>query len=299
MLVYVTLSIFGFLIAVYIIVAFLTVRFAITPRKRPPEELREVELGLKKVDPALYEIPFSELSLKSDFGYDIYARGYFNENSDKYVVILHGHNSASSGTVRFMKIFRDRGYNVILPDNRYSAKTGGDFISFGYFEKHDAIKSIEYIHTINKNASIGIMGESMGGATALMVAGLRDDLKFCIDYCGYSSAEGAFKDKFRKLHLPRVLLCLPLVRLIIRKKHGFNICDVRPAESARNIKCPLLVMHSKKDMDVRYYHHKIILDNAKDAEHISFENASHGCSLTMYPEEFTDGINKFLNKVGF
>lgn len=274
--------------------------YAIRPIRRTPAQLADEELILKKVPKELYDIPYKELTLKSDYGYDIYARTYFEfKDSHRYAVLVHGHNAASSGVVRFMEIFRRRGINTLLPDNRYSARTGGKCISFGYFEKFDVIKCIDYIYSVDPNAEIGIFGESMGGATSIMVAARRPDLKFCIDYCGYSSMDAVLKDAVKNI-APPALAIYPLVRMFMPLVGGFKVKDVNPAEDARNIKMPVLMLHSRKDKFVLFYHRDRIKENLpQSADVVEFENSGHGLSLTQYPEQFRDGVNKFLDKVGF
>lgn len=294
----VLLIVTGVFAAIYILTALIVTIYMLRPIRRSPEELSIEELVLKQVDPKLYDIPYEVIWLTSNKGYKLFGRFYKVEGSHKYVVLLHGHNAASSGVVRFMKIFRDRGYNTILPDHRYSAKSGGRSITYGHQEKLDVIKFIDYIRETDKDAEIGIMGESMGGATALLVSGMREDLKFCIDYCGYSELNSLLKQAIKRMFLPAVIL-YPLIMLFFRLFNGFAIKSVSPKESAKNIKYPVLVMHSMTDTAVPYSHHQAILDNLKDCEHICFKDAQHGLSLNTYPEEFVNGVNKFLDRIKF
>jgi pimeloyl-ACP methyl ester carboxylesterase len=274
--------------------------YAIRPKRRTPAQLADEELILKQVPKELYDIPYEELTIKSDYGYDIYARAYFEfKDSHRYAVLVHGHNAASSGVVRFMDIFRSRGINTLLPDNRYSARTGGKCISFGYFEKFDVIKCIDYIYSQDSEAQIGIFGESMGGATAIMVAARRPDLKFCIDYCGYSSMDAVLKDAVKNIAPPAIAI-YPLVRMFMPLVGGFKISDVNPAKDAKIIKMPVLMLHSRADKFVPFYHRDRIRENLPGgADVVEFEKSGHGLSLNTYPEQFREGVNKFLEKVGF
>lgn len=288
--------VFGIIGGLYVIIAFAVFVYLLRPVRRNQDALSREELGIKKVDAKLYEIDYSDINLKSDKGYPLYGRLYAKENSSKYAVILHGHNSASSGCVRFMKILLDRGYNVVLPDHRYSAKSGGRTITYGHQEKYDAIKFIDYIKEINPNAEIGIMGESMGGATALMVTSLCHELKFCIDYCGYAELDVVLKQAISRLAKP-ALIFYPLIKLFFSLFAGFSICSIRPMDAAKQINCPVLILHSKADNVVPFSEAEKILANLNNGSLYAFEDAPHGLSLTNYPKEFIDSINCFLDDI--
>jgi len=290
---YVILSLFGLYLALSLAMAIYILR----PPRRSPSELEKEELGIKQVDPVIYKIPFDELWLTSDFGYKLYGR-FYKADSHKYVLLLHGHNAASSGMVRFMKLFYDRGYNVIIPDHRYSARSGGKCITYGHKEKLDAIKFLEYIATIDKDATVGVMGESMGAATALMLAAVREELAFCIEYCGYANIDGIVKSIIVSL-APPLKIFYPMAKLFYRLICGVSLASITPAEDAKKIVCPVLILHSKADTLVPYSNHKLILDNLANAELVSFESSGHGLSLNTYPKAFVGAINSFLDKIKF
>lgn len=283
---------------VYVVCAFIIVKISCRPPKRTDEQLYYEEISIKEVPRELYDIEYEELWQKSDYGYELFARGYIGKPTHKYIVLVHGHNAASSGMVRFMQLFYERGYNCVLPDNRYSARSGGDCISFGYYEQYDIIKWIDYIYSVDSEAQIGIMGESMGGAIAIMVAGIRKDLKFCIDYCGYADMQLEIKDTARS-YVPLAFFSMPLARVLVKHYFDFDMRDVSPMESAKTIECPTLIMHSRGDKLVRYYHHELIQKNVRDVRHVAFPDAPHGQSLTRYPVLFNKSIIDFLDEIKF
>jgi len=285
------------LLGLYLLLSLAMAIYILRPFRRTPAQLAEEELGIKQVDPALYKIPFEELWLTSDFGYKLYGR-FYKAQSNKYVLLLHGHNAASSGMVRFMKLFYDRGYNVLIPDHRYSARSGGKCITYGHKEKLDAVKFLDYIKSLDKEASIGIMGESMGAATAIMLAAIRTDLAFCIEYCGYANIDGIMKNTIAAL-APPLIIFYPMAKLLYRLICGISLAGITPAEDAKKIACPVLILHSKADSLVPYSNHKLILDNLKDGTLISFDDAQHGLSLNTYPQAFANAVNSFLDKIEF
>ncbi|MGI6213372.1 MAG: alpha/beta hydrolase [Christensenellales bacterium] len=294
---YIFVYIIASLAGLYLLLSLAIAVYIMRPLRRTPAQLAEEELGIKQVDPALYEIPFEELWLKSDFGYDLYGR-FYKANSNKYVLLLHGHNSASSGMVRYLKIFYDRGYNVVIPDHRYSARSGGKCITYGYKEKLDAVKFIEYIKGIDKDAEIGVMGESMGAATAIMLTAMMGDFAFCIGYCGYADIDSVMRTTVKSI-APPLIICYPTAKVFYRLFTGISLDDIDVAAAAKDIACPTLILHSKGDKLVSYSNHKRILDNLKKGEHVAFEASGHGLSINTYPLQFTGAVNSFLDKIKF
>ncbi|MGI6701232.1 MAG: alpha/beta hydrolase [Christensenellales bacterium] len=283
-----------YFIAVYFTAGYLMAVNIINPKKRSLTKALKYELVIKKIPESATMHPFIELYINNGRGQTLSAR-YFKSDSDKFVLLLHGLNSSSIGMLGYADLFIGRGYNVIVPNHIRSGISDGKWVTYGYYESRDALLWIDKIYSINPLATIGIMGESMGGSTALMTAANFDKAAFCIDYCGYSSMSSVIKDILRSRSKLLVAM-LPAIRLFIKLLARFDINDVNPYKDAKNIKCPVLVLHSKADKLVKYYHSEVIINNLNNYRHICFENSGHGLSLSVYREEFTKAMYEFLNE---
>lgn len=286
------------LLFLYILLGFSATLYMLCPPKVTAKKKDEELLVLKQVNPSLFKIPFEKVWLKSPFGYNIYARKYSVTGSNKYVLLLHGHNSDSSAMVRFADLFLKRGINCIIPDHRYSALSGGKCITFGHKEKQDAAVFIEYIHSLDKDAQIGIFGESMGAGTALLLSENRKDLRFCIEYCGFSDLSSVLKYILRSIWKPFVVL-YPIISLFLPIFTSTSVKNISPASAAKNIYCPILVMHSKADKVVPFESSITISKNIAKPTVVTFEKAQHGLSLNTYPKEFEGAVNSFLDFISF
>ncbi len=288
----------GFYVLFSIAITILMFNKAFLKKQATGDLLKQIELYDKKVPEELYYLPYDELHTKSDFGYDLCARLYRQNDDHKWVILAHGLGSGSSAMVRYMTPFRQKGFNCLIPDHRHSAKSGGTSNTFGFYETPDIIRWIEYIYSIDKDAEIGIMGESMGAATAMMTAGRRPDLKFIVEYCGYSDLTAQFADEIKNF-LPFAKILFPIPKLAVRLYCGFKWSSVRPAEEAKNIKCPMLIMHSRADERVNFYHHEIVKKSVPHARVKTFEDSKHGRSQTVHREEFEGAITAFLTDNNF
>ncbi|MDW7650471.1 MAG: alpha/beta hydrolase [Bacillota bacterium] len=73
-----------------------------------------------------------------------------------------------AGYARFY--LEERGYNVLLPDNRGHGESQGHYIGFGRHDRLDCLQWVDEIISRNGEDSVIVLhGVSMGGATVLMV----------------------------------------------------------------------------------------------------------------------------------
>jgi len=114
---------FGVQVLIYFGLTWMIVRKLMHPAKRTDEFLIEYETREKKFDKSWLDIPYREMRRQSKYGYSLFARLYINPNpTDKFILLLHGHNSSGIGQLKYLSLFRDLGYNVFIPDHRRSVR---------------------------------------------------------------------------------------------------------------------------------------------------------------------------------
>lgn len=266
------------------------------PRKRDTEYLIDYETREKKFDKEWLKIPFREMRRQSRFGYNLFARLYLNEKpTDKFVLLLHGHNNSSIGQLKYLSLFRNLGYNVFIPDHRRSGESGGRGITFGYYERHDVIDWIDVLQKEYPEASFGMFGESMGAATAMMVAAMDSRIQFLIEYCGFAS--------FKELALPYIKSERLYDFLSFGLKanayvfFGVKLKEIDAGSAIGKLKIPVLIMHSKTDKLVAVSNAYALIKSNPSAEVMLFEDAVHARSLITYPEKYVKTVTEFVNKV--
>ena len=85
------------------------------------------------------------------------------------LLFVHGWKDNKTGMLPFAVPFH-QDYNLVLFDLRNNGQSSGDVTSMGLWEQRDVTRMLDWIAT-TKNASwIGVVGNSMGAATALAVA---------------------------------------------------------------------------------------------------------------------------------
>jgi pimeloyl-ACP methyl ester carboxylesterase len=103
-----------------------------------------------------------------------------------WVIVIHGYHGCNLDTVTLgtAGILFHNGYNVLLPDLRNHGRSQVDsknpYATFGDAEHLDVLGGYDYLKTkYGDQVSIGLFGESMGGATALIAYDQEPNLKAC------------------------------------------------------------------------------------------------------------------------
>ncbi len=282
------------LLAVWFIGLYFGIKGLVKPKKRTVDYLVEYEIEEKGLDRAVTGIPFEQLFRTSRFGYELAARFYVCEGSSKTVVCLHGHNSCFASQLKYLTLFLSLGYNVFIPDHRRSGLSGGDTVTFGAYEKYDVLDWISELRERRTEDDIALFGESMGAATAIMVAAEIPDAVFLIDYCGYANFEGLLTRYTDSEGIRKAVM--PSIRLVSEHCFGFDVKECDALEAITRVGCPILIMHSKADKTVNYKNALMLKEAAPQAELHTFPDSIHARSITKYPDEYANTVKEFVLK---
>jgi uncharacterized protein len=262
---------------------------------------REAEAG--RFNRAAYEaLQKEEFSVVSAGG-NIYGTHYIADPESRYVVVIsHGVAVNKYNSVKYMDIFLNMGYNVVLYDQRMHGQSDGNSITYGYHERHDLAQIIKWTkERYDYDLKLGVHGESMGAATMLLYAGtVEDGADFYIADCPYSdfAEQVAYRLKVQ-FHLPRQLF-LPAAEFIVRRTDGYRFRDVSPIHSVVNIEKPVLFLSSLPDtyipvqMTKDLYARKV---NGYKQLHL-FSQGDHAMSLAENKQEYVHVVQEFLDKIG-
>lgn len=278
-------------------------KFAMTPFNKTPDSkeiLPEDPLYEEKI--WFKDFPKQEWELKVDSDLTLFAN-YLDHHSDKTVILLHGFMSDGDSMAGFAKMFFDLGYNILLPDARAHGRSDGNYIGYGWVEKDDILRWIKKVITQNgENQKIVVVGQSMGGATAMMVSGLQlpKQVKCFIEDCGYSNAKQEIIFQAQNaVRLPEVI-CKPVVEAVssINKiRNGFFLGEASSIKQLKKNTRPFLFIHGAQDQVVPS---KMVYENyaatSAPKELWVTPLAKHAESLPMYKAEYHKKVAAFLEK---
>ena len=218
------------------------------------------------------------------------------------MIISHGVTENKVNSIKYMKLFLERGFNVLIYDHRRHGESGGNTTSYGYYEKFD-LKAI--VHWLKKEKGsdilLGIHGESMGAATMLLYAGaVEDGADFYISDCSFSDFKEQLSYLLKKdMHLPPIPL-LSIVDLFLRIRQRYSLRDISPISAVHRIKQPVLFIHSKKDDYILPSMTEALYQKKKGPKKLFLaENGAHAQSLNENKTNYEAAIDEFLHEFVF
>jgi uncharacterized protein len=278
-------------------------RIAFYPNVHPVEETLKYELengrllGYADIQTWKRE----EIHIRSPHGYDLFGYFYPVIDSRKIVILSHGITGSLYGSMKYMPLFRQHGFNIVIYDNRFHGRSGGKACSFGILEKFDLKAVVDWaIAQVGPEPVIGTHGESLGAAITLQHASIDPRLAFAISDCSFSNLDQLFHIRLGKdYHLPPFPV-LPLCGWFARMLLGFNYLDASPIKEISVVKTPILFIHGDKDayippsMSIDMHQQKTCgfrgIYLAKGAKHAS--------SLVIDRNEYRRQVDKFLTAIG-
>lgn len=253
----------------------------------------------------LQERPSEHVSIVSRDNLELHGDIFVAEKATKRTAILfHGYTSCGMNDCASMgEYFAEKGYNVLIVDQRSHGKSEGAYIGFGVLDRYDCIKWIDYCkERFGDDSEIVLYGVSMGGATVLMTSGLDEfpaNVKAIVADCAFTSPYDVFKHILKRdYHLPPRPI-LDINERVCRSKAGYGFLDCSTLDAVKRGKCPILFIHGKEDAFVPTYMSEQNYNACvSEKEILLVDNAGHAASLyenkELYETKVTDFLNRYL-----
>ncbi|WP_340371679.1 alpha/beta hydrolase [Peribacillus sp. FSL E2-0218] len=242
-------------------------------------------------------LPKTEIWVSSPSGYALKCLFVEPHETNQWVVISHGVTENKVNSIKYMNIFLKRGFNAIIYDHRRHGDSGGKTSSYGHYEKLDLKAVIDELkRRKGRDLTIGIHGESMGAATLLLYAGmLEDGADFYIADCPFSTFEDQIQHQLKaEIPIPSWTV-FPLGRMFIKLRDGYWTNEVSPIKYIKNIRSPVLFIHSEKDTFIPVSM-TMELYAAKEGPKQLYiaKKGAHAQSYNENPQEYEAQIDQFL-----
>ncbi|MBB4823836.1 fermentation-respiration switch protein FrsA (DUF1100 family) [Sporosarcina luteola] len=261
------------------------------------------EVLAKRFDEQWYEtVRKKDLWVDSPNGYPLRAVFLKPLETTRTVIICHGVTENKINSMKYARLFERLGFNSVVYDHRRHGDSGGKTTSFGYYEKQDLQAIVHAVRQeIGSVATLGIHGESMGGATTILYGGeFEEEADFYIVDCPFSD----FSEQI--LHILRIntplrsRMTLRIANLFLKIRDGYTTTLVSPREVIGNVKKPMLFIHSMEDDFILPDMTKELFDLKPDQKRMKlFEKGAHAKSFNENPEDYEETIACFLSDFHF
>lgn len=256
-----------------------------------------------RIDDNLYDINWynrlekHEFALKSKYGYDLHMTYIKNAVPTEHTIIIcHGVTMRTEGVIKYLDMFIKNGYNALFIDHRAHGRSGGKNVGYGYYERHDLAKAIQW--TKNKHTGkVGLIGESMGASIAMQTL-LVASVDFVIADCGYSDFAEEVKHQLRSMKSVPLYPTYQFTRFFIWLLGGYDVAKVSAVEAVRASDVPILLIHGDKDEYVPYYMMDIIYRNIKSQRKMKYiaVGSEHAFAYQDNPIKYQKQVVAFLQK---
>jgi fermentation-respiration switch protein FrsA (DUF1100 family) len=248
---------------------------------------------------------WQDVSIESRLGYTL--QGTYLPNpvpSNKTVIFVHGIAANRLMGLWYAGIYFDQGYNVLIYDSRAHGASGGESVTWGYFEKYDLDQWVDWIKERQPNGVVGIHGVSMGAATALEHTKLNEASKrvrFYIADSSYSDLEELLTQQIDgavSAHNPLwVKSLLKYSSIVAYVRSGFRYEDVSPVKAVTSVTTPILYLHGEDDKLVPVAMSKQLVAASKGVKEIhTFPGVGHAMAIFDRKAEYRRYVTNFLQK---
>ena len=214
------------------------------------------------------------------------------------ILYLHGVADCKIDGIRHAKLLHDEGYNVFLYDARRHGASEGKFCTYGFYEKYDVLRVIDYLVSRTDIAlgKIGVIGTSMGASVALQAAALDKRIVAVVAENPFATLRSIFDDyQKRMIRLPfHFLRNIVIVRSELMAQ--FKASDVSPLESVKDIHIPLLFIYGTMDHLINHEYCITLYEQAGGPKELfPVENASHNDLWQTAGQAYEKKILAFFN----
>jgi len=275
-------------------------RLAFFPRMHSVVDTYREEVKEGKLVPEVFsKLPQEEVHIRSPYGYDLYGLYFPQPGARKTAIICHGITWTLYGSVKYMDLFRKRGFNLLLYDHRGHGHSGGRGTFFGLYEKHDLRAVTDWaLARLGEGGRVGVLGESLGAATALQNAALDPRVSFYIADCPFSSLEGILRYHLRRdYHLPAFPL-FHVAAWLCRLALHFSFDDICPLRDMERAVAPILFIHGLEDDYVPTQMSRDLCAHKPGAKRLYLPHGGHAQAYWQNREEYDRVVGEFLAEIG-
>lgn len=270
-----------------------------TPRKLSlPQKLKLAVTGISNPRPVNKQTPaspYETIKIQSNVLLDCWW--IRRDSAIGTVVVFHGYAAEKSSMLDKSEVFQALGYNTLLVDFMGSGGSEGARTTIGFDEAEEVKDCFDYL-VAKGEKTIHLFGTSMG-AVAIMKAVKDHSIKpaSVMLECPFGTMYETVCARFRSYNVPTV----PMAGLLMfwgSVQNGFWTFSHNPANYARHISCPTLLMYGEQDERVSRKEIDVIFQNLTGNKKLAtYPLAGHENYLLKYKQEWSRDVTNFLFSV--
>lgn len=198
----------------------------------------------------------------------IRLRGWYFKHSKKQncgIILLHGISESKYQMLPYAPIFWKRGCSLFVYDARAHGESDGKYSTYGFHEKMDLERAVEYFSEIDNTPEdqIGIFGVNLGAATALQFADGQYEYGFIIADSPFKDMRSYVEQKYSISYSRLIRFLTPLSLSFAELRGDLLVNEVSPENIAKLISKPVLLLYDKKEKTISPNESDSIFQNLK------------------------------------
>ncbi|MCS7023819.1 MAG: alpha/beta fold hydrolase [Bryobacteraceae bacterium] len=217
---------------------------------------------------------------------------YFPASGPDAVILLHGVADSRRGMSSYARMLLQNGYSVLVPDSRGHGESGGEPLSYGWRERHDVVRWVDWLEQRCHPRGIFGLGVSMGAAILLQTLPLEPRIRAAVAEAPFVTfREVAYHRLAQASGLPGPLsfaLSTILVEqafLYTKIRFGIDLAAVSPRKAVIESATPVLFIHGLQDTNIPPAH-SVELARLRGSKLWLAPGAQHVQVLAVAPAEY-------------
>ena len=212
------------------------------------------------------------------------------------LLLLHGYGRSHHRMWRYAGFLRAAGYGALAIDFRSSRRGRRLPTTLGHHERDDVEAAWSWLQQNVPHDRLGVMGESLGGSVAVLLAADHSDAELVIVDCPFATGGDAVDDMLvRFLRLPRWPFA-PMARHVGILASGHDPCATDVLQAAARLRDRrVLFIHSQNDERVGPRHSERLWEAAGSRHPLwRVDGARHNKAWIARRAEYEQRVLDFL-----
>jgi uncharacterized protein len=250
--------------------------------------------------PADFNLPAEEITLVS-FDSTVLKGIWVRHDTARQhpvIVLLHGVGNCKERWLPTAAWLWQQGYSLVMMDSRAHGQSGGSCCSYGYYEKKDVSRLLDYLLTRDTALRVGVWGHSLGGAIALQAMAYDKRIQFGIVESTFTHFRNIVYDYQSRLFKVSSRTFADNAIERAARQGGFEPDSIVPCLAAERVQCPVFMAHGTEDERIKFEYGRI------NFEHLATPNktfypvqGAHHNDLSRYGgTEYATAILHFLKQ---
>jgi dipeptidyl aminopeptidase/acylaminoacyl peptidase len=215
-------------------------------------------------------------------------------------LLVYGYGGYKEQMVGYAGMLRDAGFACLMFDMQGSGLRSGRPVTLGYRERWDLMDAAAYLRARSDvdPSRIGVLGVSMGAATALLAAELDPGIRAIVADSAYASLPDMVTPGLRAFVGRSAALFAPLIVRFGEAMVGMKSSDIAPERSAARMgNRHLLVIHGDQDDLTHPDSATRIFEAAEGPKELwVVPDCGHSAGPQVSPSEYKQRVNDFFRR---